>query len=456
MISNIGLESLLQRGRSPLFKELTDVYQEAFDALQDSPEASRQFIYDTLIKIHFPTKIKSAIFPYIGFILESVDIDKYQSPNMSFTILLKNKFFNKKNKKSISIGMISEKIEQYYDNKTFVLKDSEDYSGIITRLKISASLFMIRNEDRTFLFTADELAAITLHELGHFDNFVRTEFKIRKTIQDAHDIVEYINITPDIEVIRSIIKYLKNSNNLDKSWKGVLRVTEEYFNKSNSIDDPYFYEALGTLTTVISTEVGLKINPYLDNVFNSTEDRMITKISGLDKERSADEFSARNGAYLSLIKGLGKLEILYIHDKFLTYRTFTHINPSRFFSILELFKLTFDLSLEDVTEKYDPLIKRMELIVETAKHAFKSEELDSSEINDIKQQIKESEEYIRHYNSANHRQIRKTLFDWKENISKLGRIIISPFHDRLSSDYGRLQDATRTLTRHNLYYLSKK
>ena len=101
-------------------------------------------------------------------------------------------------------------------------------------------------------------------------------------------------------------------------------------------------------------------------------------------------------------------------------------------------------------------MRRFELIIETAKHAFHDANLPPEAAEDIKQEIALAEQYLESYRSGKNRKIRAGLKNWKDAIGKFGRVFKAPFQDRLSQDYQKLQDATLSVTRHPLYYLANK
>jgi hypothetical protein len=181
-----------------------------------------------------------------------------------------------------------------------------------------------------------------------------------------------------------------------------------------------------------------------------------TRLYEVDSERSADEFAARNGAYAPLISALKKMADFEDTESSVYVKQFMWVFPGVIFSFLMKFSSLFKISGEDISFGYDPIVRRLELIAQTAKHAFSNTDLPQHVKEDIFSQIKEIEMYIKEREMSPYRIVRKNIKVWKDEFSKFGRIIISPLHSRLGGDYRRLQDANRNLGRHSLYYLSDK
>jgi len=181
-----------------------------------------------------------------------------------------------------------------------------------------------------------------------------------------------------------------------------------------------------------------------------------SEVFDIDAERSADDYMVRNGAGPALTSFLVKTDkFTGPEGKLFWEQVFGAYIPIVSTLILG-FISTFDLSPEEVTNGYDPLVRRLELILETSKHAFQDENLPDDVAIELKKDIKELEGYIKQYNSAEHRKRRLMIKKWKDNISSFGRLIALPFKNRLTEDYTKLQNANRSLSRNPLYWLAKR
>lgn len=458
MQNQIGLESLTQMGRSVFFNNLVSVYKKSQDALRESYNASQADVFVTLKKLGFDDSIKSLTEERLNLSLHMVDIVENVSPNLMCKVKPNQNYYRAIKKKVKTSGMMFEEINRFYNNRTAKLENySKSDLPFSFGISIHTSLWTLRNPDKSFYFTAEQLAAATLHEIGHIDHWIRNCSRIVSNNLDAADIIDYINHVPDKEVIDALINNIKKSPYLDKSWLTLVNETERYFKTTNSFDNPAYYEALSVLTTIVTSEAGSRNLPFINSLIESNKfSKVTTRLSNVDPERAADDFASRHGAYRDLIEMVAKFNQLATTKTDLVFRQFLWYTPSIVLGMLVQFVTLFDLSATDISRGYDPIIRRLELIVETAKHSFSEASLSEEAKVDIRKQIADSEKYIKDYNSTLHSKIRETIGIWKSNISKFGRIIKSPVQQRLSSDYERLQDANRSLSRNPLYYLADK
>lgn len=458
MLNELGLEALIQSGRSAFFEDLVSVYKRSQDALREAYNASQADIFVTLKKLGLDTDIKDIVEKRLGIKLSIVDIVESVSPNLMAKAKANRTYLKAAKKKTKTSGMMFEEINRLYNNRTAKL---DNYPKIdlpfLFSISVHTSLWMLRNQDKSFYFTAENLAAATLHEIGHIDDWVKNCSRVVNNNIDAADIINYINHAPDKVVINALISNIKKSPYLDKSWFPLVQETEKYFKTTNSFDNSVYYEALSILTTIVTYEVGARNLPFINSLIRSNKfSKVRTRLSNVDEERAADEFASRNGAYRDLIEMVAKLNQLDTTKTDLVFRQFLWYTPSIILGLLIQFTTMFDLSAGDISNGYDPIIRRLELIVETAKHSFSEASLSDEAKVDIQKQIVESEQYIKDYNSSLHSRMRELIKIWKSNISKFGRIIKSPVQERLSGDYERLQDSTRSLSRNPLYYLANK
>jgi hypothetical protein len=458
MTSLVALESLDQRGKTPFFLDLIKLYQESFDDVAKLKTATSGDIVLTLKAMNFKDRVRKIFLKHMGISLSRVTVEEAVDPNLVCWLLCSPVF--DKTTKIKSSGQMMTMIDQLYNNKTGKY-DNTNRTAQAYRfgLSVYTSLWTLKNKDGSFYLTAEELAAATLHEAGHVDHFIRNSKRVYADTVDASEIVDYVYNNPDKEVILKLLAGVKQSKYLDKSWQPVIGATEAYFTTSNSLDSKEYYEALTTLCALVTSEIADFSLAQFNNTYHilGPAERVVeTRLINVDVERSADEFAVRNGAYHALTTMLGKLTQLTTTRSSVLLKQFMWSSPATLAGYLTYFTSLFNVAAEDIANGYDPLIRRLELIVETAKHAFSNLDLSDELKEEFRQQIIESEKYIKMYKSTNHQLIRSRLKSWKEDIGRFGRIIASPVQNRLTQDYERLQDANRSLSRHSLYYLANK
>lgn len=456
MHNDTAMESLVQKGKTPLFIETTKVCQEVFTALESISPLTDQIVYTALKNVDFSTKIKKIVKTYMGIDLSQVIVEKSMIP-IPFCCFDFPDIIQRTSIKTLSAGTIYASIQRHYNNRDGRVDISYiDKIPVVIDLGVTTSLWIIKNKDGSFYHTAEEIAAFILHELGHADFKIREAYRVAVNTIDASDIINYVTEHPNREVILDLIDHVGKSPYFDKNMLPILTVIRKFFVEANDFNDPVYIEALSTLTFLVASEVSsnnfVSIDKFLDNRYTEVK----TSNQLLDEERSADEFSSRNGSYAYLVSALYKARALETHQATLQFSPYMWSSAALVCSSMMNFLALFYLPAENVANGYDPLLRRLSLIVETAKHAFHNQDLPDNVKIDIANQITEAEAYIKQYQSTANFRIRNEITIWKKNIGKFGRVIAAPFQNRLSQDYERLQNSTRSLSRHGLFYLANK
>jgi hypothetical protein len=457
MQNQIALESLIQKGKSEFYKSVESLCHEAQMALQQADILSDSDVLYHLNKMNYTTKLLAVIQQFMKTPITAVVLKKTAEPGL-YCVLRANNNISNYRKSKMTEGMAMSKLEYLYDDRKGEMREPLDASteSFKFAILINTGIWSIRNSKGDFYLTSGEIAASILHEVGHIDHFIRTAFRVQQQNLDASDIVDYISVSHDPVVIRALIDTLKKSRQIGASWRPVLNQVETYFATSNNTDDPYYWEALSTLSVLVAAvQAGNNVRSYNDLIGVSSA-YVRTHTQTVDAERSADEFSVRHGSYADLSSAMIKLNQLAGPGFKAFYYQATGHELATTVSLMHTFKQIFGVSLEEIDGGYDPILRRVELMLETAKHAFRNQDLTSEEQADIKIQISQIEQYLIDMRKDNRRKVRMALKTWKSDIGKFGRLIKAPFETRLSKDYGRLQEATRALARNPLYYLAKK
>lgn len=455
-----ALEALVQRGRSPLFLELISVYQEAFDALRESPEASNETIIKTLRQTcKFPNKLKALFNKHMGLSVRHVGLVNSTLPNMTATTITPLQSVSRKHP-TWTLNMAATAVASFYNDRQakFITNPSLLHDQIMI-LYVTTGWWQLRDNAGSYLFTAEEAAAVTLHELGHFDYRIRTLGRIEKIMADGSDILEYVQKSPDLTTIQLILDKLSASKHLDPAWQKLLKTTKAYFSSNPNNTDPVYLEAINTLGILVESEVANLLLPnYTNLVYNSDfrSSEVKTVRHETDEERSADEFAARHGAGDGMSSFLSKFAQLAAgKSKAWLTLSMPDVLAGVVGSLLH-FSQYFNLGAEDIDGGYDSMLRRLELLTETSKHAFSDSDLPEDVKVELKQQIALCEAYVSEYSNTSHRKFRLALKSWRDRVGVVGKILNTPFSDRLSHDYGNLQEATRTVSRNPLHYLAHK
>jgi hypothetical protein len=458
MRDSMALESLTQRGRSPFYNELVSLYQESQDAVSELPNASNGDVTLTLRSIHFKERLRAIVQKHMGIVLDNVVVNETTKANLMCLVGTSDTTSERKKNHEATAGMMVEEINRLYNDKTGYLDQSSATGPLPYRMSfmVTTSMWLMKDDHGQFFFSADELAAASLHELGHIDHFIRAGRRVYGRTLDAAEIVDYVQVHPDRELILYLIAKLKQSKYLSQDYAHMLKITEDYFRTNNAIDDPFYMESLTTLLAVVVAERAAWQLSIFNNLLGSGRDRVGTNNHMVESERSADEFAVRHGAYKSLLTMVAKYQSLGEDKHYVYGRLSRSASVSLVIGLCKHFTSMFKMGAEEVNQGYDPIMRRLELMVQTAKHAFSDPGLPSDVKSELHEQIQQCEEYLTQYKSAPHRRARAQFKTWKDNVLKLGRLVSAPFQNRLTGDYERLQNATRSLSRHPLYYLANK
>lgn len=458
---SIATEALVQRGRTPLYNDLVSLYQDTQEALSGLKKVSPDKYNVQLKLMDYPKKLKQIIHKHMGITISKVEVVESRGVNAFATFDVSDSLMKQLESGKKSFPNIIDTITSVYDDHSASIKTNNTPSPQFGfHFGIYVGFWRMRNPDGSFHFSADELAAVTLHEIGHFDHWIRTMSQPIIRTLDASDLLDYVKHQPDRKMILTILSKLKTSKHLDASWSPILKTTDKYFKSTQDYVAPEYTQAVTALETLIVAEISSRsVRDFNVLSFWGMYEKAqtpTTKLYEIDAERSADEFASRNGAYAPLASALQKMNAFNDKQSLLYVKQFMWTFPGILVSALSKFSALLQISAEDIAYGYDPIIRRLELIAQTAKHAYADSDLPQDVKDDIRQQIQVTETYIRERERSPYRVLRKQIKEWKDAIGKFGRIIGSPLQSRLQGDYHRLQDANRDLGRHSLYYLADK
>lgn len=408
-------------------------------------------------QVGFPKKLIACVFEHMGIRLTRVAVSKSWQPNAMAVMGATNSGVRAIRSNLTTFADILSKINEVYDDRTATLKeDRMKESHFVFQLEVTSAFWGIRDGAGDYVYTADEVASVILHELGHFDHWIRVGLRGYRRIIDAGDIIDYVKQSPDPETIAALLEKLNKSPYIGNSWQPILKAVNQYFaGNPNQVEERYL-EAISSMCILVEAEFSTRMLRIIGTALPLKLDRRESLSIEVDAERSADEFAARNGAYEAHVKAFTKM---YNEDNGAAYRTlrqFLWSGPALSLLYLNRFFSAFHIGAEDVAFGYDPLFRRLGLTIQAAKHAFSDADLSDSAKQDIHQQIVSAEEYLKAVASTPRRKIRLQIKSWVEAVGKMGRIVGSPIHSRQMGDYWRLQNATRDLSRNPLHYIAQR
>lgn len=117
MHTQIGLESLVQRGRSAFYNQLVALYQETLDALRDHPRHNNNDIWVELKKLKFTDRMTSIFTKQMGPIFKPATVEITDQVNAWCQPICTKSFATKSKGDKSTVGMMMADIERMYDDR---------------------------------------------------------------------------------------------------------------------------------------------------------------------------------------------------------------------------------------------------------------------------------------------------------------------------------------------------
>ncbi len=277
-----AFEAIAYQGQSMLFQELTAIFQKFLNDRQFSQSAMANLKLETVIEKYtgLSTKVKyvnssvmnasAQLHPiHVNNPLERKVQDMFRVLTDAYGQAEVREWHQNE---LHDLGFLSRSVDIVIDRKNGMLKGLR---GVIHELRLYGGLFKGK-------LTASEIAAVTLHEIGHVFNYYEWLLKTASTNVVLDAAWKAYSKANDAEVKLRIIDYTSKCLELDEAHqpKGTeLRSKDQFFT---------LY-----LTSVLPT-----IRANLGNVAYDVR----------NSEQAADQFAARHGAARDLTTALAKMD----------------------------------------------------------------------------------------------------------------------------------------------------
>lgn len=452
MHKQLAVEALKFQARSPLFDSINEIMKDVLG--RTSPTMDKRSLYSVWKGRKVAQRIIAVAKRYMGPLLERVYLEDHSYPNMYMMIQQHRQVPWKSLKGESTLEMILSRYEKNYDLKKGKFSLSDDTIPVTFCVGIATGCFTSKGNNNGRLMTSEELTALLIHELGHINDYIQGSSRVIKTTADAVGLVDYISSGITSQEALNVIGVLKKSTYLSPEWRNLLQKVEEYFRGNPNDIDPYFVEALSTLSTIVTHDSRVVSFQVLLPMDIMRSDKFSTKQVTVDVERNSDEFASRNGAGPYLVSALMKMKELDDGQPSVSLK-----------KRIDILGLTDGIAslIAEIDDYngiadgvYDPIIRRLELILETAKFSFSDTSLSQDEKSKIKEDITHIEKVIRDYVLRRSKRERNKFNEWMGFLLKGYRFTIAPLSSRLVKSYENMQAATRAVSRNSLYYLAEK
>ena len=491
-----AIERIQFQKESALFRDLTEIYQDALGRLDDkfaeTKPTSRQ-VFDVLDKAKTGEKLTQIAIKHLNLTLRVLFLSDASLNVMVLTNMQKNKdlFTEFSRRHGLSEGKRSSYTSPDKAAKDIIRELGEtvniekgqhgdpaasDLYGF--KLIMTTGLFdkhaISQNIER---FTAKELAAITLHELGHM---ILLPYDAQKTFRSAtiiQDAFEYLRsesvsnkdrkdaalrIANKVHDIYGVKKNKKQTDlmpkeDIDETQASIADIKKGLIATIGKFAVIVFLYTLFhyIMTHILSALLG-RIATYGHERFS--DDGMSYK-DGTVHERSADEFSTRHGAGLHLVSALHKVgeHNLFEHHKVATSPSASISAANLANWVLTVLPRIFSSAASEASAffPYEASTKRLERILETNMAFFKQTNIPKDVMKEWIQDTQDLKEKIDEIKKRPHIKYHATIrrvvqeLNASQNLDRLRDA-------NLEKDLDALQDATSGLIRNPFYYQSAR
>ena len=325
-------------------------------------------------------------------------------------------------------------------------------------------------------FTAEEFAAIILHECGHAISDYEHYGDIYHRADIVGNSIRYLNEKADSKIINVV------TDNLEKAPRKVLPKTAvDAFDAVMKEVDILKKEASGispavAVLAVPGTIVALATLWYLKDAFwaaldristsakygtinnrsNKTSDTVVTMSNSGYEERLADEFVSRHGLGAALISALKKMHDVEHININLSRALKNHQITASILCMIDIVGSVFGMLLYTNDNSYDPELLRYKSVLLNNMVVFKDDKL-SPELRSF--YIKETQQMLVTINKltgSTRYKIAKIFMDTILRITSRGSIVDTFRTAGLSHSYDILQQLTCGLIKNKLYYHSAR
>lgn len=481
-------------GRSDLFNELSELCQSVFDNLPDdintqSHSDAIDSAYDAMKAAEFAKRLCAIVNKHLNLKIKTVEIMKgtYLNAAMGFGLDIPKG----NNPAQIFVSNVPQysivNILQYVSQLSTTQKDdgSIDPSDAMEKIMIVNFYFIptwwcVPNLWPGYSVSADSIAAVILHEIGHALNFYRDFGRIRKYNDVVTDVIPHVTkarTRKDYEEILDVIEKItvdleervRNAakEGLSKSDLAGVQFTikaqrylveQQHKNLKNAKDEDIEkskeFGAFMYFATMLVVDYATNINGWFS--MPSTE-LMRTDTQMTYEERLADEFAARNGAGSALSAGLTLMFTLgekYDSAPISKLRMMPVIGS--FIDFMKYLNTVTDISATIVSSTYDPPIERLRQIVKTSMGAIKDKSLDAKARDYYVQQIKEAQAFLDEYANSDTSKAREKFASLATAVFSVPFIPLLLLLKRMGGQYHGLQDWTDNLIRNELAFQSAR
>lgn len=508
---------------SKLGSELTKVFQQAIDFVNNKIEYDKEDKkYNTTAQRHLQlhTYCQNILFPNMQKVIEScanLEIKKIVASDGPTGFFAVDLTMDNSRDLMDMLGMqtgqveppknyresLKETMEMYknLDISKGVLKDFKYGKG--NKRRISVVLYFdpysalvpkdFVPENRVQDFTAEELTAVYLHEIGHalttVERSIQTYFTIDRCTKHIPELLKNVNSKEGVEAFTEfglpVLEKAKKDGILGQTEYDTITKayeTAKYITESGDTDEVnvsalvqlYFHVQFTialTCSVLISPLVYIKammgiiagLEEFSGIKDTKTSDTIMTKHNMYNMERIADEFVVRHGYGQYQASALNKLVTMF--DYMGAYQgmvNLAHYRKSRIFSmymrytvfIMRLVGISSTIT-EGFVNNYETLAARLKRLAQDQIGVFKHT-LKGAALNEAIVSYENIMREVEDIDSQLDRKAAKLIYTYLFNSKFTMKFVASILTGRLANDYDKLQNQVEDLINNKLYYQGAK
>lgn len=479
---SFALETIAFQHEKGLFKDLTALCQEMIDACDDvcqKLKESNSFHIDLIIKRclvalldhKFEQKYIDIAKIHLNLPLRQVKIGDSFYPNawMGYAIAQDNRRFDQtrllqtRQEGSVKLLSLLEHYAQLYitydtESKTQTIADHFDTQNSRLTKDISPWVDIITQVESVLFFckwlypvnyTAEEVASVLLHELGHAIYFVEYLNHVYHMSNLTEDMIEKAkemtlsDVIPLLDHNDKIIQCLEPSSMVQRIKNASDQIRQVMQQTNNRPNEDDILTRVKTVLKITLFESQGNSFDYLNRKGNDLADTDLTRIW---HERGAEEFMVRQGALAARVSYRKKTDLLLAK----------HVIPiagvpsvvrlmGKVVNATTLMTSMWSFSNCYISSSYDPVIERMEQMIKATTMVFKDESLSTILKDDYLRQIEEARQIIKDYRSETYVKVRQSLYTILTGISGTVFFPIRLLFNREMQGNKLLQDFTQDL-----------
>ncbi len=306
-------------------------------------------------------------------------------------------------------------------------------------------------------------AAVVLHEMGHAVQNITKMWWISHCSVIAEDVIKYADeridtqdVVPCLKSCLGILSKVKDDKEKKDITASIQSTLDLIAAKPTTVEDYVtITKFLVKMTTAFCTSYRTA------DVFKES-DFVITDRNIALEEKSSDQFTNRHGAGQYLVEFMTAFTKLYestsAFSLFSIYRRASGNTSllARYSYAMKRFKTSFDVSQCCTGGIYDPIVTRLQSIVDDTYVVFKDLDLDPTTRDHFIKAVQAGEASIKDYKDQSYVKTRQAIYDFFEKIRSSNRDTLLVLFNTLIKDYTVLQAFTEDLIKTPLFYQASR